>query len=183
MGGIYEGMELSRALRSHVTSFTNVTSVPARMTNTGAEPPLSVEDRSLLFSIAHNALTNAYRHAEAGRVFVHLEFTEEDIRLSVSDDGVGLPDDYAERGSGKAGDAAQVAGLTLRERDILVSFARGMSYARIAEVRGINAVTVRNAIYGIQRKLNVRTMQELVLWCVRNGLLDNYVMDGLRRRS
>ncbi len=183
MDGIYEGMELSRALRSHVTSFTNVTSVPARMTNTGAEPPLSVEDRSLLFSIAHNALTNAYRHAEAGRVSVHLEFTEEDIRLSVSDDGVGLPDDYAERGSGKAGDAAQVAGLTLRERDILVSFARGMSYARIAEARGINAVTVRNAIYGIQRKLNVRTMQELVLWCVRNGLLDNYVMDGLRRRS
>ena len=182
MGSIYEGMELSRALRSHATSFTNVTSVPARMTNTGAEPPLSVEDRSLLFSIAHNALTNGYRHAEAGRVSVHLEFTEEDIRLSVSDDGVGLPDDYAIRGSGKAGDAAQVAGLTLRERDILVSFARGMSYARIAEARGINAVTVRNAIYGIQRKLNVRTMQELVLWCVRNGLLDNYVMDGLRRR-
>ena len=87
------------------------------------------------------------------------------------------------RGSGKAGDVAQVAGLTLRERDILVSFARGMSYARIAEARGINAVTVRNAIYGIQRKLGVRTMQELVLWCVRNGLRGNYVMDGLRRRS
>ena len=38
-------------------------------------------------------------------------------------------------------------------------------------------MTVRNAIYGIQRKLKVGTMQELVLWCVRNGLLDNYTTD------
>ena len=100
VGGIYEGKELSRALRSHATSFTNVTSVPVEMTHTGAEPPLSVEARSLLFSIAHNALTNAYRHAEANRVTIDLVFAEEDSRLSVSDDGVGLPDDYAERGNG-----------------------------------------------------------------------------------
>ena len=102
MGGIYEGMELGRALGSHANSFTNVTSVPATMTHTGAEPPLSVEDRSLLFSIAHNALTNAYRHAEANSVAIALEFTEENSRLSVSDDGVGLPEDYAERGNGFA---------------------------------------------------------------------------------
>ena len=102
VGGIYEGKELSRALRSHATSFTNVTSVPVEMTHTGAEPPLSVEARSLLFSIAHNALTNAYRHAEANRVTIDLVFAEEDSRLSVSDDGVGLPDDYADRGNGFA---------------------------------------------------------------------------------
>ena len=67
MGGIYEGRDLGWALRSHAASFTNVTSVPAEMTQTGVEPPLSIEARGLLFSIAHNALTNAYRHAEAGR--------------------------------------------------------------------------------------------------------------------
>ena len=100
MGGIYEGRELSRSLSSHATSFTNVTSVPVEMTHTGEEPPLSIEARSLLFSIAHNALTNAYRHAEASRVTINLEFDEKDSRLSVSDDGVGLPDDYAERGNG-----------------------------------------------------------------------------------
>ena len=71
------------------------------------------------------------------------------------------------------GDAAAEAGLTPREREILVSFAQGMSYARIAEEREIKPVTVRNAIYGIQQELSVGTMQELVLWCVRNGLLDD----------
>ena len=71
--------------------------------------------------------------------------------------------------------AEAVDELTAREREILVSFATGMSYAQIAEVRGVRPVTVRNAIYGIQQKLNVRTMQELVLWSVRNGLLDGYL--------
>ena len=69
------------------------------------------------------------------------------------------------------GDAAAEAGLTPREREILVSFAQGMSYAQIAEARGIKPVTARNALYGIQQKLGVGTMQGLVLWCVRNGLL------------
>ena len=68
------------------------------------------------------------------------------------------------------GDAAAEAGLT-REREILVSFAQGMSYAQIAEARGIKPVTARNALYGVQHKLGVGTMQGLVLWCVRNGLL------------
>ena len=72
------------------------------MTLAGVEPPLSIETRSLLFSIAHNALTNAYHHAAASRVSVHLEFGEVDMSLQVSDDGTGLPDDYSERGSGFA---------------------------------------------------------------------------------
>ena len=119
MGGIYEGRDLGRALRSHASSFTNVTAVPAEMTQAGVEPPLSVEVRGLLFSIAHNALTNAYRHAEAGLVAVRLEFGEEEIRLSVSDDGIGLPGDYAERGHGFANmrrDAERLGGRLVVEQ-------------------------------------------------------------------
>ena len=119
MGGIYEGLELSRALRSHATSFTNVTSVPAEMTQTGVEPPLSIEAKSLLFSIAHNALTNAYRHSEASRVSIDLEYGAEGIRMSVSDDGTGLPDDYAERGQGFANmsrDAERLGGRLVVEK-------------------------------------------------------------------
>ena len=119
MGGIYQGLELSRALRSHATSFTNVTSVPAEMTQRGVEPPLSIEAKSLLFSIAHNALTNAYRHAEAGRVVIDLEYGAEGIRLSVSDDGTGLPEDYSERGQGFANmsrDAERLGGRLVVEK-------------------------------------------------------------------
>ena len=100
MGGIYEGGALSSALKSHAASFTNVTTVPCELTQTGIEPPLSTESRGLLFSIAHNALTNAYRHAQASSVAIHLECGKEEVRLSVLDNGIGLPSDYAQRGHG-----------------------------------------------------------------------------------
>ena len=81
------------------------------------------------------------------------------------------------RGDGSAGDAAAEAGLTEREREILVQFARGLTYAQIAEARGIRPVTVRNAVYRIQGKLGLEKVQGLVLWAVRNGLLDNHAND------
>ena len=81
------------------------------------------------------------------------------------------------RGDGSAGDAAAAAGLTDRQREILVQFARGLTYAQIAEARGIRPVTVRNAIYRIQEKLGLEKVQGLVFWAVRNGLLDNHAND------
>ena len=81
------------------------------------------------------------------------------------------------RGDGSTGDAAAAAGLTDRQREILVQFAHGLTYAQIAEARGIRPVTVRNAIYRIQEKLGLEKVQGLVLWAVRNGLLDNHAND------
>ena len=62
--------------------------------------------------------------------------------------------------------------LTAREREILRMFVQGKSYAEIAEVRGNNPMTIRNAVYSIQRKLGVGTRQELGVWAARSGLLD-----------
>ena len=102
MGLIFDGRGLGMTLDSHVATFTSVTSVPAELVRNGLEPPLPATARSMLFSIAHNALTNAFRHAEASKVLVRLDFAPDEIRLSVSDDGAGLPDDYGERGHGFA---------------------------------------------------------------------------------
>ena len=62
--------------------------------------------------------------------------------------------------------------LTRREREILALFCRGLSYARIAELREVRPVTIRNAIYAIQGKLEMGSKQEIVVWAVQNGLLD-----------
>ncbi len=102
MGRIFDGRELGWTLDSHVATFRSITSVSAELTQNGVEPPLSIEAKSLLFTIAHNALANAFRHAGASRVLVALDFGRDELRLSVSDDGVGLPDDYAVRGHGFA---------------------------------------------------------------------------------
>ena len=64
--------------------------------------------------------------------------------------------------------------LTDREQEILTLFSQGLTYAEIADIRGNKWVTIRNAIYGVQNKLGVGTKRELVVWAVRNGLLDDW---------
>ncbi len=100
IGVIFDGQGLVTTLSSHAATFTAITSIPAEVTQLGSEPPLSVGTKSLLFSIAHNALTNVFRHAEASRVDIVLDFELDRLRLWVSDDGKGLPEDYARRGHG-----------------------------------------------------------------------------------
>ena len=102
-GHLLEGMGLGRLLWSHCATFERITAVPTEMSQSGPELPLPTEIRTGLFSIAHNALTNAFLHAQPGGVAVNLSFEPERIVLSISDDGVGLPDDYAERGRGFGG--------------------------------------------------------------------------------
>ena len=63
--------------------------------------------------------------------------------------------------------------LTAVERETLTLFAGGMPYTEIAQVRGNTPLTIRNTIYRIQDKLGVETKQELVIWAVRNGLMDD----------
>ena len=114
-GRIFEGRELGPVLWSHCATFEKITAIPANMSQSGTEPPLSTDTRARLFSMAHNALTNAFLHARPGLVEVRLDFESDGIRLSVSDDGAGLPDDYAERGRGFKGmnDDAERMGGTL----------------------------------------------------------------------
>ena len=48
-------------------------------------------------------------HSEADVVRVILDFGEEWIRLSITDNGIGLPENYARRGRGFSGMSADAA--------------------------------------------------------------------------
>ena len=87
-----------------------------------------------------------------------------------------IPEDAVRRAFRLLGDGAGVKPapdlLSAREREVLTRFATGKAYAEIAGDLGISKVTVRNAIYRVQNKLGVGSHQEIVVWAVRNGLLD-----------
>ena len=68
--------------------------------------------------------------------------------------------------------AERLAALTNRKREILKLFAQGLSYQEIGEIRTNSALTVRNAVSGVQRKLGFSTRQQMVVWAVRAGLVD-----------
>ena len=118
MGRLFEGRELGRVLYSHTETFAKITAVPVEVTQSGEEPTLPPHVLTGLFSVAHNALANAFLHAHAGKVVVGLNFERDLVRLSVSDDGIGLPADYAERGRGFGGmqtDAMRMGGTLIVE--------------------------------------------------------------------
>ena len=100
IGEIFEGMELGGVLESLVATFSTISSISADLVQSGVEPLLPIATRGALFSIAFNALTNALRHSNASRVRVGLDFEREGLRMSIADDGIGLPDNYATRGQG-----------------------------------------------------------------------------------
>ena len=66
--------------------------------------------------------------------------------------------------------------LSALELETVTLFASGKSYAQIAEARSNSTVTVRNSLYRVQDKLGISTKRELVIWAVRNGLLDDVVV-------
>ena len=119
IGVIFDGQGLGTTLSSHAATFTAITSIPAEVTQLGTEPPLAVATKSMLFSIAHNAMTNVFRHAEANRVEIVLDFESDRLGLSISDDGKGLPEDYARRGHGfrNMRADAELLGGTLEVKD------------------------------------------------------------------
>ena len=88
-GRIFEGRELGQVLWSHCSTIEKNNGPPCRVVAVSDRTPLATGTR--LSSVAHNALTNVFLHARPGRVEVGLDFEDGQIRLSVSDDGAGLP--------------------------------------------------------------------------------------------
>ena len=64
--------------------------IDANVEVSGAEQTLPAEAQLLLFRIAQEASSNIRRHAEASRVVVKLEFEEDNVKLSISDNGKGF---------------------------------------------------------------------------------------------
>ena len=105
---------------------------------------------------ASDELVDAVRAVAAGRLMIPDDSVKRVFRLIQDGGSTAIAPDI----------------LTEREREILTQFALGKSYTQIATDRGVGMTTVRNTIYRIQDKLGVRSKQEIVVWAVRNGLLD-----------
>ena len=136
----------------------------------------------LTASTADDAIMNALAAGATG--YLQKYSGRDDLLTAVRDAAAGrsqIPVDMVRRAlesvreAPARGDDAPADVLTAREREVLRLFAQGNSYAQVAEVIGNSPITVRNTIYRIEQKLGVTTKQEIVVWAVRHGLLDEDV--------
>jgi len=81
----------------------------------GRPRPLSTELEHNLLRIAHEAVTNALRHAAAGAIAVDLQFEAGEVQLRIKDDGRGFdPEERRRRG----GDHFGLVGMLERARGL-----------------------------------------------------------------
>jgi signal transduction histidine kinase len=82
--------DLVSALDATMKQLTEGTAVSGRVTVTGRPRRISPMRENDLLHIGQEALSNAVKHAQAKKIELHIDFGEEEIRLSVKDDGRGF---------------------------------------------------------------------------------------------
>jgi len=87
---VLEDYGLEQALLWQVKKMAKQTDIALLMRSEGTFPRLPPDRELALFRIAHEALVNAIKYSKANLVSVTLDCTDNTIRLSVCDDGVGF---------------------------------------------------------------------------------------------
>jgi signal transduction histidine kinase len=93
-------MTLSQMLQNQVREFQTISNLPVTLHIGGNEPAMDGDQARIhryaqvgtaLFRIVQEALTNAYKHAQATQLQVYLHYQPDAIEVTVSDNGHGLP--------------------------------------------------------------------------------------------
>jgi signal transduction histidine kinase len=93
-----EDLGLVPALEMLVRDVSQVMGIPVSFTKTGRERRLAFPVELALYRITQEALSNVARHARANKAEVCLQFKDEEVSLTVLDDGIGfiVPESPAE---------------------------------------------------------------------------------------
>lgn len=81
---------LVSALKELAREFERTTDIDAEFTMSGQEQRLPLSVETALYRVTQEALYNVFKHAQATRVEVAINFYPEQVQLQVADDGVGI---------------------------------------------------------------------------------------------
>ena len=98
-----EDLGLVPALEMLVSEISQNNSVIVEFQKTGQERRLSHETELALYRIAQEALSNIVKHSNASRAELRIDFDEAQIRIEITDNGIGFdvpksPTDFAQNG-------------------------------------------------------------------------------------
>lgn len=111
-----DDLGLAPAIEWQARQFSRRTSVAAHVDISGSLEHLSDIERTTLFRIVQEALTNITKHARATEVRITLSATDDGVRLCVTDNGRGM-DASAARGHGLG-----LVGIEERARELHAEF-------------------------------------------------------------
>ena len=98
-----DDLGLQAALEWHVRDFMSRYAIKVDLKMAGNFDRLPDSHRTCVYRVVQEALTNCARHADAHHVAIDVGTNERELRLSVTDDGVGLNPSHRGRGLGLIG--------------------------------------------------------------------------------
>jgi signal transduction histidine kinase len=98
-----DDLGLQAALEWLVRDFMSRYAITVDLTMAGDFDRLPENHRTCVYRVVQEALTNCVRHADAHHIGIEVKTTNEELELSVSDDGVGLNPAHRGRGLGLIG--------------------------------------------------------------------------------
>jgi PAS domain S-box-containing protein len=111
---ILDDIGLDAALEQYCEEFGERSGIRTHFLSRDIPDSLSREVMSSVYHIFQESLRNVSKHSKAAEVFVTLEFSENVLRLTVRDEGVGLPASRLKAGAG-------IGIMGMRERANLVN--------------------------------------------------------------
>jgi PAS domain S-box-containing protein len=84
---VLDDLGLIPALHAFMNEFTERTGVRASLTVFAAVEQLNMDKRTVLYRVAHEALNNVARHAQASRVEVNIEKLPDSVSMKIKDNG------------------------------------------------------------------------------------------------
>jgi signal transduction histidine kinase len=97
-----DDLGLLAAIRWYANDISIHAGIPINIINHGSKPKLNSDVRAVVFRIAQEAINNVVRHANASKIDIQLDYTEDNVYLRVEDNGQGFnTDDVLEKKPGK----------------------------------------------------------------------------------
>jgi two-component system sensor histidine kinase UhpB len=87
---LLDDLGLGAAIEWYVNEFEKRAGIAAQYTDLNEEVSLSIASKTGLFRIVQESLTNVARYAQAKNVLVNLEKRDEQLLLTIQDDGIGF---------------------------------------------------------------------------------------------
>lgn len=118
---------LTHMLTTQLQEFEAISGLPARLEVEGYEEALNGDQQrnqrrlqvgTAIFRITQEALTNAYKHAEASQLEIFLRHHPERITVEISDNGKGMALSGYAPGSGKLYSGRGLAGMSARAAEL-----------------------------------------------------------------
>lgn len=103
---------LVKAVRGLVDDIVRDSGLDIVVEVTGRDRRLPSPIERALFRVVHEAVTNAWRHADCGQVRVRLDFGPADVTAVITDDGRGLPEHRPVEGMGTMGMERAMEGVS-----------------------------------------------------------------------